>query len=183
MTRSTILAVAIVLTAAAPLAAAAQSSGACEIATWQSCPEVMIVDAVDPGPSGVGKFHFLSDQIIDISDYKTAQFEQDLVPPGTSTEEWHYHEFDAIVVLLEGKSRFWWINKETGEKKSIVADATKHAYQLIPRGVPHFVDLRAADKRVISIEFLLSEEAWTAKDFITHRVHVDEPFPPVLSLE
>jgi uncharacterized RmlC-like cupin family protein len=183
MTRPTTLALAFFLAATVPLQAFAQSSAPCQIATWQSCPDVMIVDAVDPGPSGVGKFHFLSDQIVDISNYKTAQFEQDLVPPGTSTEEWHYHEFDAIVLLLEGKSRFWWINKDTGEKKSIAFDAAKHAYQLIPRGVPHFVDLRAADKRAISIEFLLSEEVWTKEDFLTHRVHVDEPLPPILPLK
>lgn len=167
-----------------PSPASAQTPADCQLATWQSCPEIMIVEAIDPDPSGVGSFHFLSNQIVDISRYGTAQFLQTLVPPGTATKEWHSQEFDDIFVMLDGNSRVWWSNRDTGEKKSVVFDATRHAYQLIPRGVPHFIDQRAADRQVIGIEFLLSdEEGWTAQDFITHRVHVDEPFPLVLALD
>jgi hypothetical protein len=84
---------------------------------------------------------------------------------------------------MEGKVRFWWLNRETGERKSIVIDAARRAYQLIPAGVPHFVDLRGATTDALVAEFLLSKEVWTAEDFVTHREHIDESFPPELPLE
>jgi len=183
MTRSTILKLALFLAATVSLPASSQPSDKCKIATWQSCPEIMLVDAIDPGPSGVGSFHFFSNQLIDLSNYRTAQFLQTFAPARGSTDEWHYHQFDDLVVLAEGKARVWWINRDTGEKKSAVVDANMHVTQLIPRGVPHFIDLRAADKPAIALEFLLSENVWTAKDFLTHRVHVDAPIPPILPLE
>jgi len=183
MTRSTILKLGVFLAAFVSLPASGQPSDQCKIATWQSCPEIMLVDAINSGPSGVGSFQFLSNQLIDLSKYRTAQFLQTLLPAGGSTDEWHYHQFDDLVVLVEGKVRVWWINRETGEKKSAVIDANMHVTQLIPRGVPHFIDLRAADKPAIALEFLLSDDVWTAKDFLTHRDHVEEPFPPILPLK
>jgi hypothetical protein len=67
MTRSTILKLGVFLAATASLPASGQPSDQCKIATWQSCPEIMLVDAIDPGPSGVGSFHFLSNHLIDLS--------------------------------------------------------------------------------------------------------------------
>ncbi len=162
---------------------AAGQSGGCELATWQSCPDTMLVEPVDAGDSGVGALQFFSNQIIDLTDYRTAQYLQTRVPAGTSTQEWHAHEFDAIITPIEGKVRFWWLNRETGERKSIVIDAARRAYQLIPEGVPHFVDLRGATTDALVVEFLLSKEVWTAEDFLSHREHVEEPFPPELPLE
>jgi len=120
---------------------------------------------------------------VDLSDYRTAQYLQTEVPAGTSTPEWHTHEFDAIITPVEGKSHFWWLNRDTGERKSILFDAARRTYLLIPEGVPHFVDRRAAETDARVVELMLSKEVWTADDFIAHRNHVDEPFPPILPLE
>lgn len=137
----------------------------------------MLVYPIETGESGVRVV------TVDLSDYRTAQYLQTRVPAGTSTDEWHAHEFDAIVTPIEGKSRVWWMNRDTGERKSLVFDAARHAYLLIPEGVSHFIDQRAAETDARVVEFMLSKEVWTAEDFVTHRDHVDEPFPPILPLE
>ena len=125
----------------------------------------------------------LSSQIIDLSAYKTAQLVQARIAAGTSTEEWHAHQFDAIIVPAVGAVRVWWLNRDSGERKTLVLDAESRDYLLLPRGVPHFVDLRAAKTEQFITEFLLSTETWTAEDFVKRRIHVDEPFPPVLPLD
>jgi uncharacterized RmlC-like cupin family protein len=163
------------------LPAAAQPS--CDLAAWQACPDAMLVAPIEPGESEVGALRFFSDMIVDLSDYRTAQYLQTRVPAGTSTKEWHAHQFDAIITPVEGKSRFWWLNRDTGERKNVVFDADRRAYLLIPEGVPHFVDQRAADVDALVVEFLLAKDVWTAEDFVAHREHVDEPFPPVMPLE
>ena len=143
----------------------------------------MLVDPIKAGESGVGALRFFSNQIVNVSAYKTVQYLQTEVPAGTSTPEWHAHEFDAIITPVAGKSRFWWLNRDTGERKSIVFDAERKAYLLIPEGVPHFVDQRSAEQNAFVVEFLMSKEVWTSEDFLAHREHVDEPFPPILPLE
>lgn len=183
MPRPAALAIAAVLISTFAAPTWGQSSTGCELANWQSCPDAMLVDPIDAGESGVGALQFFSNQIVDLSDYRTAQYLQTKVPAGTSTRGWHAHEFDAIITPIRGKSRFWWLNRDTGEKKSLVFDAARHGYLLIPEGVPHFVDQRAAETEALVVEFLLSREAWTAEDFLSRRKHVDEPVPPILPLE
>jgi len=181
MLRLAFLGIAVGLLVSASQSALAQSS--CALASWQTCPDAMLVDPIEPGDSDVGALRFFSDMIVDLSEYRTAQYLQTRVPAGTSTQEWHAHQFDAIITPVEGESRFWWLNRDTGERKSVVFAAVRRAYLLIPEGVPHFVDQRAADADALVVEFLLSKEDWTAEDFVTHRDHVDEPFPPELPLD
>jgi quercetin dioxygenase-like cupin family protein len=162
---------------------AAGQPAACDIAQWQQCPDAMRVEPTTSEELGVGALRYVSNQIIDLSDYKTAQFLQTEVPPHASTQEWHAHEFDAIIVPVKGKWRFWWLNRDTGEQKNLVFNGAQRAYLLIPHGVPHFVDQRASDTESAVVEYLLSKEVWTAEDFLAHREHIDQPFPPVLPFE
>jgi hypothetical protein len=182
MHRFIVLGIALSALATTGLPAAAQPA-ACDIAQWQQCPDAMRVEPTTSEELGVGALRYVSNQIIDLSDYKTAQFLQTEVPAHASTQEWHAHEFDAIIVPITGKWRFWWLNRDTGERKNLVFDGAERAYLLIPHGVPHFVDQRASDTGSAVVEYLLSKEVWTADDFLTHREHIDQPFPPVLPFE
>lgn len=155
----------------------------CTLETWKTCPYVMFVEPAQPEALGLAAFVARADQIIDVSSYKTTQFLITEVPAGTTTKDWHYHEFDAVIAPVAGKARVWWIDRVTGEKGSEVLDRASYAYILIPQGVSHFVDLRGSDTSATVVEFLMSEGDWTREDFLNERVHIDEPVPPEIPFD
>lgn len=154
----------------------------CVLNDWQNCPEVMLISPEAPTKEGIGEFRLLSNQITDVTDYKTLQLLQVLVPAGTSAE-WHSHQFDSVVIPTQSAARFWFINRQTGEKKNLVLSSEKLQYLLVPAGVPHFVDLRSVVNASIVTEILISKEEWSAEDFLARTIKIDEPIPPILPFE
>ena len=167
---------------AAISASVSVAESACTLDDWQNCPEVMLVNPEKPTKEGIGEFRLLSNQITDVTDYKTMQLLQVMVPAGTSAE-WHSHQFDSIVVPTQGLARIWFINRQTGERKNLVFGSDKLQYLLVPQGVPHFVDLRSVVNANVVIEVLISKEVWSPEDFLARTTKLDEPLPPNLPFD
>lgn len=179
MPRLTIVGFAIGLVVSTGLPAAGQPE-TCALDDWQACPDVMLVDPANPGDASVGGLRFISNLVVHLSDYQTAQYLQTEVPAGASTEEWQVHNYDNILTPVTGKSRLWWLNRDTRKRESVVVDPTRHSYLLIPAGVPHFLDRRTAKTDALVVEFLLSREPEAPAD---QGGNVDEPLPPAQPLE
>lgn len=163
-------------------AAAAEDS--CTLETWRDCPDPLFVDPSSPRDLGLGKFRVVFDLIEDVTPHQSLQFVRVQIPAGSAPPGWHWHDYDAIVLPLEGRARFWWIDKASGEPESRLVDSAGEGFMLIPRGLAHFPDLRAVSDDVQVVEILLSTEpGWTAEDFLSHRVPVEKPIPEALPLD
>ncbi|MEM1129123.1 MAG: hypothetical protein AAGH83_01235 [Pseudomonadota bacterium] len=161
------------------LPVAALGDEACQIATWQDCPDLMFIEPTEATEFGVGDLRKISTLLIDAERYKSIEFAQLDIPPGGTIAHWHYHEFDVVALPIQGSLRFWWMNRDTGELKNVLWDSDRRVYVLMPAGVPHFPETRGAATNTLVAEFLMSSEAgWTSEDFVAHRIDVDAPIPP-----